>query len=310
MADIRGDTCNAGMREMSQKRKNVTEDPELSREVGERAKLKRETEEDDEQIHKGKTKKRKERAAKEERPLSHGAHDVARQDGAETKVEGGKCSSWPRHTPHPPTAPPSIFTFAKMTDHTQRLLQSPSTRRTPALMTVPPFHLHPCCPPTVPLPGQIARPRLGLPGRIPAKTPHQPEPQPAVPQVQIFGENPLKFDDPTVYHIRDVTPDMPDDEKKEIYSVARFPKSDLAHMMAGVPPDKDFSNAKPSNQVSANTFQGLHRAVCSSSYRRRHCLASGERRPCHAFHQPTPWEEILPSSLGGRGWNVLRLKSR
>lgn len=170
MADIRGDTCNAGMREMSQKRKNVTEDPELSREVGERAKLKRETEEDDEQIHKGKTKKRKERAAKEERPLSHGAHEVARQDGAETKVEGGKCSSWPRHTPHPPTAPPSIFPFAKMTDHTQRLLQSPSIRRTPALMTVPPFHLHPCCLPTVPLPGQMARPRLGLPARIPAKT--------------------------------------------------------------------------------------------------------------------------------------------
>ena len=24
--------------------------------------------------------------------------------------------------------------------------------------------------------------------------------------------------------------------------------------MAGIPPDKDFSNAKPTNQVSANTF--------------------------------------------------------
>lgn len=47
---------------------------------------------------------------------------------------------------------------------------------------------------------------------------------------------------------------MTDDEKKEIYCVARFPKSDLSHMMAGVPPDKDFSNAKPANQVSANTF--------------------------------------------------------
>lgn len=93
MADARGEACNAGMREMSQKRKDVLEDTELSREVGERAKLKRETEEDDE-IPKGKTKKRKERAsAKEERPLNHGAHDVARQDGAETKVEGGKCTA-------------------------------------------------------------------------------------------------------------------------------------------------------------------------------------------------------------------------
>lgn len=42
--------------------------------------------------------------------------------------------------------------------------------------------------------------------------------------------------------------------KREIYSVAHFPPSDLQHMMAGVPPDKDFSNAKPTNQVNANTF--------------------------------------------------------
>lgn len=76
-----------------------------------------------------------------------------------------------------------------------------------------------------------------------------------MPQVQVFGENPLKFDDPTIYHIRDVNPDMTDDEKKEIYSVARFPKTDLAHLMPGIPPDKDFSNAKPSNQVNANAFQ-------------------------------------------------------
>lgn len=90
MADARGEACNAGMREMSQKRKEVMEDQELSREVSERAKLKRETEEDDDLVHKGKLKKRKERSStKEERPLNHGAHDVARQDGAETKVEGG-----------------------------------------------------------------------------------------------------------------------------------------------------------------------------------------------------------------------------
>jgi len=95
----------------------------------------------------------------------------------------------------------------------------------------------------------------GSPGSDSSDDSHQPEPQPAVPQFQVFGDNPFKFDDPTIYHIRDVTPDMPDDEKKKIYNVAHFPKSDLVHMMAGVPPDKDFSNAKPSNQVSANTFQ-------------------------------------------------------
>jgi transcriptional adapter 3 len=94
----------------------------------------------------------------------------------------------------------------------------------------------------------------GTPGSETSTDSHQPEPQPAIPQIQVFGENPLKFDDPTIYNIRDVLPDMTDDEKKEIYSVAVFPKTDLAHMAAGVAPDKDFSNAKPSNQVSANTF--------------------------------------------------------
>lgn len=47
---------------------------------------------------------------------------------------------------------------------------------------------------------------------------------------------------------------MADEEKKEIYGVARFPSTDLRDMMPGTPPDKDFSNAKPTNQVSANTF--------------------------------------------------------
>jgi transcriptional adapter 3 len=94
----------------------------------------------------------------------------------------------------------------------------------------------------------------GTPGSETSTDSHQPEPQPSIPHIQIFGDNPLKFDDPTIYNIRDVLPDMTDDERKEIYSVARFPKTDLAHMAAGVAPDKDFSNAKPSNQVSANTF--------------------------------------------------------
>ena len=47
---------------------------------------------------------------------------------------------------------------------------------------------------------------------------------------------------------------MPDEEKKEIYGVTQFPRSDLSHLIAGTPPDKDFSNAKPNNQVNFNTF--------------------------------------------------------
>ncbi|KAI8933766.1 hypothetical protein NX059_009478 [Plenodomus lindquistii] len=83
---------------------------------------------------------------------------------------------------------------------------------------------------------------------------HQPAPAPAVPQYQTFGPDPCKFDDPTIYHIREVTPNMTDEEKKEIYCVAEFPKGDLRDKIAGLPPDKDFSNAKPATQVNATVF--------------------------------------------------------
>jgi transcriptional adapter 3 len=55
--------------------------------------MKREVDEDEESnsLKGGKLKKRKERSEsiKEDRPLALGAHEMARQDGAETKVEGG-----------------------------------------------------------------------------------------------------------------------------------------------------------------------------------------------------------------------------
>lgn len=76
--------------------------------------------------------------------------------------------------------------------------------------------------------------------------------KPPIPQ-QGFFPDPLA-PDPIIYHIRDITPDMSDTEKKEIYSVTSYPTMDLSDQIAGVPPDKDFSNAKPSNQVTANTF--------------------------------------------------------
>lgn len=60
--------------------------------------------------------------------------------------------------------------------------------------------------------------------------------------------------DPVIYHIREITPGMSEEEKKEIYSVASYPTVDLSDQIAGVPPDKDFSNAKPSQQISAATF--------------------------------------------------------
>jgi transcriptional adapter 3 len=83
---------------------------------------------------------------------------------------------------------------------------------------------------------------------------HQPAPAPAVQQFQTFGPDPAKFDDPTIYHIRDVTPEMSIDERKQIYSVTEFPPSDLRDRTAGSPPNKDFSNAKPATQVNAGVF--------------------------------------------------------
>ncbi|KAL2262179.1 hypothetical protein VTK26DRAFT_2212 [Humicola hyalothermophila] len=79
-------------------------------------------------------------------------------------------------------------------------------------------------------------------------------PPPARPQANTFGDDPSTFPDPTVYEIRPVQPGMTEEEIKEIYSVASYPKSDLSHLIAGDPPDKDFSNSKPSNQINFSTF--------------------------------------------------------
>lgn len=94
LAEARVDACDAGIRELSQKRKEVVEDQETyERETA--SKAKRDADDEEEEPIRaskgGKLKKRRERggSTKEERPLAHGAHEVARQDGAETKVEGG-----------------------------------------------------------------------------------------------------------------------------------------------------------------------------------------------------------------------------
>ncbi|KAK4444315.1 putative transcriptional adapter 3 [Podospora aff. communis PSN243] len=79
-------------------------------------------------------------------------------------------------------------------------------------------------------------------------------PPPARPQANTFGEDPSTFPDPTVYEILPTHPGMSEEEKREIYSVATYPKSDLADIIAGDPPDKDFSSAKPSNQINFSTF--------------------------------------------------------
>ncbi|RMD42423.1 hypothetical protein DV735_g2725, partial [Chaetothyriales sp. CBS 134920] len=90
-----------------------------------------------------------------------------------------------------------------------------------------------------------------------ADSPEQPSPTDLKSQAKSdhgFFPDPLA-PDPVIYHIRDVTPNMSEEEKKQIYSVTSYPTKDLSDQIAGQPPDKDFSNAKPTNQVAATTFQ-------------------------------------------------------
>ncbi|KAF4550609.1 Histone acetyltransferases subunit 3-like protein [Elsinoe fawcettii] len=85
-------------------------------------------------------------------------------------------------------------------------------------------------------------------------TSHQPPPAQPVAQYQSFGDDPTQYDDPTIYDIRDMTPDMTEDEKRAILCVADYPHDDLHDLTPGTPPDMDFSSAKPSNQVAFSTF--------------------------------------------------------
>ena len=106
LASARSDTCNAGMRALSEKKKEAL-DEERQREQEARAReaeemetlktLKKEVEEDDEIRGRkgGKLKKKKERStAREERPLALGAHGLARQDGLDLPLKGKFIIHW------------------------------------------------------------------------------------------------------------------------------------------------------------------------------------------------------------------------
>ncbi|KAF8417236.1 histone acetyltransferases subunit 3-domain-containing protein [Tirmania nivea] len=60
--------------------------------------------------------------------------------------------------------------------------------------------------------------------------------------------------DDTVYYIEEVTPETSIEECRRIFQVADFPKVDLSDLQAGDPPDMDFTNAKPQNQVAHVTY--------------------------------------------------------
>ena len=95
LASQRGEACDRGMRDLGEKRKEVVEEERererVHQEKEERKEKhrRREAEEEDERSRSKKLKKRKDSSrTREERPLTHGAHGVARQDGVDVEMKG------------------------------------------------------------------------------------------------------------------------------------------------------------------------------------------------------------------------------
>ncbi|KAL8814752.1 MAG: hypothetical protein Q9223_006051 [Gallowayella weberi] len=238
LAYERSEACEWGMREIFKRRKlRVEEEQRLeqeNREKEEKENVKRAAEEDEARGRKSlKSKKvKKERSSvREERPLAVGAHGLARQDGLDFPLQTS--SEVAKASPSP--------SKRKLDDVSSSSLSSASPHASPMTGSMTDILKSP--------------PKRARTSSASSMDSHQPPPAPSIAQYQTFGPDPTTFDDPTTYHIRPVTDDMTYGEKAEIFSVSQFPESDLSHLIAGTIPDKDFSNAKPTNQVNANTFQ-------------------------------------------------------
>ncbi|TVY34208.1 Chromatin-remodeling complexes subunit [Lachnellula subtilissima] len=224
--ETRGDICNKGMRLMVEMRKDRQDD--IARQNQEQEvveKKKRDAAEEEERgRHRANKLKRRKDISAEERPLTHGAHGLAPQDG--TNLD--------RSSPIPHVG------------KTSRRLSgddSASSSLSPVVAT-----------PAATGMDVDDKDEQAVDEEDSSSDEHQPPPAPSIPHLQTFGDDPTTFPDPTVYDIQDVTPDMDDDTKRKIYSVAYFPESNLENLIPGTPPDKDFSNGKATNQVQANTF--------------------------------------------------------
>ena len=93
LAETRSQASDGGMRELSKRRKEAIDDErereQASRDAEEKENMKRAAEdEDDGRERKGAKAKRKRESGRDERPLTHGAHGVARQDGLGTLSKG------------------------------------------------------------------------------------------------------------------------------------------------------------------------------------------------------------------------------
>ncbi|KAI9892691.1 MAG: Transcriptional regulator [Vezdaea aestivalis] len=232
LAVQRGQVCDRGMRDLGKKRKEVAEDErERERERDDREKEERRermrlaAEEEDSIRHKKHKRSKDSSRSREERPLAVGAHTVTRQD-----VDMKDAFSSPESKPHIKKASASPGKARR-------------DGRSASVSTV--LSSRPVTPGTAPEPSSPTD----------SSTSHQPPPAAAITQYQVFGPDPSTFDDPTIYNIREVTPDMSEETIKQIYAVTRYPHDDLHDLIPGTPPDKDFSNGKPStNQVVQTTF--------------------------------------------------------
>ncbi|KAL9640990.1 MAG: hypothetical protein Q9204_000431 [Flavoplaca sp. TL-2023a] len=279
LATERAAACDGGMRELVSRRKQrVEEEQQLEQENRnreEKASLKRAAEEEEEEARGRKTLKlkkvKKERSSvREERPLAVGAHGLARQDGLDfpqeeqffqkiglpdKKKSMKKKKAIAEAKRQSPPRPEAVNVDLETTEPA-KASPSPSKRKlddisSSSLSSASP-HASPTIGPLNDLPTSRKKSRASSTSSVES---HQPPPAPSIAQYQTFGPDPTTFDDPTIYHIRPVTDDMTYEEKAAIFSVAHFPESDLSPLIAGTIPDKDFSNAKPANQVNANTFQ-------------------------------------------------------
>ncbi|CAG8955660.1 hypothetical protein HYFRA_00010924 [Hymenoscyphus fraxineus] len=225
--ELRGATCDRGMRMLAKLRKERLEEIESDRRDEEhKERLKRDAADEEERgRHKtNKLKKRKDiSTSREERPLTHGAHTLAPQDGSNLEAS----SPLPR--------------VRKASRRLSRDNDSASSSLSPVA-------------PTPAATGMDLDEKEDVIDDDSSSDEHQPPPAPTMPHMQTFGDDPSTFPDPTVYEIRPITKDMDEATKKEIFSVTTYPPSNLEDLIAGDPPDKDFSNAKPTNQVQANTF--------------------------------------------------------
>ncbi|EPQ64345.1 Bgt-2662 [Blumeria graminis f. sp. tritici] len=241
VVESRSSACDKGMRLLAQSRKDRLEEIEAERREEENKERLKQEVQDEEERGKNKGNKNKRRKVlsgnTEETPLNYGAHGLANQDG--TNLRSSKI----------PQVSVPITNFYKDTSSTNvkshvRKISRDAVSSSSSLS-----------PPAAATPVTISAQDKDIEKENDSSSDeHQPLPAPAITNMKTFGDDPSTFPDPTVYEIPEAREGKTREELKEIFSVAYYPETDLDDLIPGTPPDKDFSSAKPANQVQANTF--------------------------------------------------------